>query len=95
MSRCATSVRQVFTSPLSNFVLVAVCVFCVLGFRAQGEEETFAGVDGKAEEAPRVLLIWAEVRWCSAAWGGRSEQSCWRGGSCSLPASWAPGRPGR
>lgn len=40
-----------------------------------------------------LLFIWAEVRWCSAAWDGRSGQSCWRGGSCSPPLSWAPGRP--
>lgn len=42
-----------------------------------------------------LLLIWAEVRWCSAASDGRSGRSCWRDGSCSPPLSWARGRPGR
>lgn len=53
MSGCATLVRQVFTSPLSNFVHVAVCVFCFVFFvsRAQGEEETFAGVTGVVGKA--------------------------------------------
>lgn len=66
----------------------------LLLFRARVEEETFNGVLGKAVDI-QLLLIWAEVRWCSAAWDGRSGQSCWRGGSCSPARSWAPGRPGR
>lgn len=54
MSGCATLVRQVFTSPLSNFVHVAVCVFSffvAVVFRAQGEEETFAGATGVVGKA--------------------------------------------
>lgn len=37
--------------------------------------------------------MWAEGRWCSAAWGRRSEQSCWTVCSCSPLQTEAPGRP--
>lgn len=40
-----------------------------------------------------AVLMWAEGRWCSAAWGRRSGRSCWTVCSCSPPQTEAPGRP--
>lgn len=37
--------------------------------------------------------MWAEGRWCSAAWGRRSERSCWTACSCSPLQREVPGRP--
>lgn len=98
-------VTAVFMSPLKYFIIHPQRGGRVCSFRAQGEKETFtwvSGVLGKAvgrfkknKYKNQLLLIWAEVRWCSAAWDGRSERSCWRGGSCSPPPSWEPDRPGR
>lgn len=77
---------------VKNIIHVAVC-----WFRAQGVKETFTRVSGGLGQVFFfwLPLIWVEVRSCSAAWDGRSAQSCWRNGSCSPPQSWAPCRPDR
>lgn len=41
-----------------------------------------------------AVLMWAEGRWCTAAWGRRSVRSCWTVYSCNPPRTEAPGRPG-
>lgn len=55
-----------------------------------GEKSTTQECFGVTAGCPRL----EGARWCSAAWGRRSGQSCWPGCSCSLPQRRGSCKPG-